>query len=247
LLASRTKYVSGILNGIDTQAWDPKTDEFIEQNYDAQRLDLKPINKKALQRELGLNADVNVPLCGVVSRFTYQKGLDLLLEAAHEIISLPTQLVLLGTGERVQQEAFTVLARSHPESVAVVIEFSERLAHLIEAGSDIFLMPSRYEPCGLNQMYSQRYGTPPVVHATGGLADSVVDCDSQTLENATASGFSFHVYSPTEFIATVKRAVHAYKDKKTWTRIQQIAMAKDFTWTSSATEYLRLYQSLIKN
>ena len=246
LLASRGRYVSGILNGIDTRGWNPETDALIEQNYDAQRLELKAVNKKALQQELELAVDAHIPFCGIVSRFTYQKGLDLLLEIVSDLIELPTQLVLLGTGERVQQEAFSTLARTHPGKVAVVTQFSERLAHLIEAGADIFLMPSRYEPCGLNQMYSQRYGTLPVVHATGGLADSVVDCTPVTLENKTASGFSFHHYNPTDFLATVKRAILCYRDQKTWKALQQNSMTKDFSWTASANQYVKLYNSLIK-
>ena len=176
LLAYRASGLTGILNGIDTDAWDPESDPYIAKYYNASRLPVKLENKRALQERMLVERDDEIPLVGMVGRFTHQKGLDLVLECAADIIAAPAQLVILGSGDASLQESFQQLARSEPSRIAVQIGYDESLAHQIEAGADIFLMPSRFEPCGLNQMYSQRYGTPPLVHATGGLVDSVVDC-----------------------------------------------------------------------
>ncbi len=168
LLASRSKDISGILNGIATEEWDPRTDPNLVRNYSIANLAAKSTNKTALQQLLGLAENPHIPLFGAVGRITYQKGYDLLLQVAKELTEIPAQLVILGSGEAILEQELSILAKNYPGKIAVRIGFDEKLAHLIEAGADSFLMPSRFEPCGLNQMYSQRYGTPPLVHATGG-------------------------------------------------------------------------------
>jgi starch synthase len=181
LLAHRKDALVGILNGIDTDSWDPESDPYIERYYNASRLVAKQDNKRALQIRMGLQDAPQLPLFGVVSRLTDQKGLDVLADIVDELVGLPAQLAILGSGDPALQRRFQALAQRHAGKVAVQIGFDESLSHQIEAGADLFAMPSRFEPCGLNQMYSQRYGTPPLVHGTGGLLDSVVDCSPETL------------------------------------------------------------------
>ncbi len=241
LLQRRSAVLSGILNGIDVDLWNPATDPWIEHRYDAANLHRKTGNKAALQARCGLAAAPAAPLIGIVSRFTQQKGLDLVLEAAERLLRLPAQLVVLGTGEGQLERAFLDLARVHPRQVSVTIGFDEPLAHRIEAGADLFVMPSRFEPCGMNQMYSQRYGTIPVVRATGGLADSVVDCTPATLSNGTASGFLFEAASAPALLAAIGRALAAYRAPALWQRLQRQAMARDFGWDASARAYAALY------
>lgn len=245
LLAGRRKHLSGIVNGIDTVEWDPATDPCLARNYTARRLAAKAANKRALQQLLGLTVDPNILLFGAVSRFTHQKGYDLLLQVAPQLTKIPAQLAILGSGETTLEQQLLLLARAHPGTIAVRLGFDEALSHLIEAGADSFLMPSRFEPCGLNQMYSQRYGTPPVVHATGGLLDTVVDCNPTTLADRTASGFLFHSMTPGNFLAAIRRASITYHDKSTWRQVQRNGMAKDFSWRSSAAAYREIYLSLL--
>jgi starch synthase len=181
----------------------------------------------------------------VVSRITNQKGLDLLLATADKILSSPAQFVLLGTGEAALEKSFRALAARYPGKVSVTIGFNEALSHQIEAGADIFLMPSRFEPCGLNQMYSQRYGTVPLVHATGGLVDTVVDATPETLADGSATGFVFNKESATEFLVAVQRALSAYRNPKTWRALMKNGMRRDFSWQQSAQGYVTLYESVI--
>ena len=202
----------GILNGIDDEEWNPATDALIARRYDAARLEAKRDNKLALQQRMGLPADADAPLFGFVGRLTEQKGVDLIAEAAPRITAAAAQLAVLGTGERELEDALRALARAHPRQVAAEIGFDEALAHLIEAGADAFLMPSRFEPCGLNQMYSQRYGTPPIAHATGGLCDSIVDCTPATLADGTATGFLFREPTAGALGDAVERAIAVYRD-----------------------------------
>jgi len=245
LLAARSAVVSGILNGVDSQAWDPARDPLIPARYSAADLSGKAANKRALQQAMGLEPDPGVPLLGMVSRLAHQKGVDLVLEAAPRLLALPAQLVMLGSGEPAMERALQVLALAHPGKVAAMAGFVEPLAHLIEAGADIFLMPSRYEPCGLNQMYSQLYGTPPVVHATGGLNDTVIDCTPRSLAEGRATGFLFTGLSAAGFAAAVGRAVAAWRDRDAWRRLQLAGMARDFSWRTSARRYLELYRSIL--
>ncbi|SOD40915.1 glycogen synthase GlgA [Nitrosovibrio sp. Nv4] len=244
LLAGRHKHISGIVNGISAE-WNPGTDPDLAKNYTVASLAAKSANKTALQQRLGLTVDPDVPLFGSVSRFTHQKGYDLLRQVAAQLIEMPAQLALLGNGEAVLEQELTRLAKNHPGKITVHIGFDEKLAHLIEAGADSFLMPSRFEPCGLNQMYSQRYGTPPLVHATGGLLDTVVDCTTKTLADGSASGFLFHDMTPGSFLSAIRRAIAAYHDKSIWPQLMRNGMGKDFSWRSSAAAYRKVYLSLL--
>ncbi|MBI3938035.1 MAG: glycogen synthase GlgA [Betaproteobacteria bacterium] len=244
LLRVRSARLIGILNGIDTAAWNPATDAHLAARYDFARIEKKALNKAALQRSLGLAVEAEVPLLGVVSRLTEQKGLDVLAAIAPMLVRLPAQLVMLGSGEKRFEQAVAALARQFPGGVAAVIGFDERLAHLIEAGADIFVMPSRYEPCGLNQMYSLRYGTPPVVRATGGLADTVIDCNPASLADGSATGFVFHELAGAALLAAIGRAVSAWRDRSVWRALQKNGMAQDFSWERSARQYCALYESL---
>lgn len=207
----------------------------------------KSINKRELQNRMGLLEDADIPVFGMVSRFAHQKGVDLVLEVAQDLIAMPAQLVFLGSGDTEMQRTALSLAHRHTGKIAAYVGFDEGLSHLIEAGADIFLMPSRFEPCGLNQMYSQRYGTPPIVHATGGLIDTVVDCTSSALAQGKASGFVFDNMDAASLLATARRAVALYRDKKSWRALQQICMSKDFGWSPSANAYYQIYTGLVRS
>jgi starch synthase len=243
LLAARAADLHGILNGIDDEVWNPAGDPLIARRYDAAHVEMKRENKLALQERMGLPGEARVPLLGFVGRLTEQKGADLIAAAAARLAAAPAQLAILGTGEPALEEALRELARARPREVAVKIGFDERLAHLVEAGADAFLMPSRFEPCGLNQMYSQRYGTPPVACATGGLVDSIVDCTPATLADGTATGFLFAEPTAAALAGAVERAIAAYRDTATWRALQRNGMARDFGWRASAQKYAALYQA----
>ena len=245
LLTTRRADLTGILNGIDIEEWNPASDKHLPMTYSSAHMAGKAVNKEALQRKLGLDIEPDVPLLGVVSRFTAQKGLDLLLEIAPLLTELPVQLAMLGSGDAQMQKTARVLAQRYPGKIAVVIGFDEGLSHQIEAGADMFVMPSRFEPCGLNQMYSQRYGTPPIVHATGGLVDSVVDCTAATLTDGTASGFSFSGMTADNLYATIQRAVDLYHDQSKWETLCTNCMGKDFSWERSAEAYRTVYLKVL--
>ena len=237
LLRARREALSGIANGIDVELWDPQRDPHLAQTYGRWSLERKAANKQALQQRLGLEVRPDLPLLGAVCRFTEQKGIDLVAEAADELLGLPAQLALLGSGERRYEAALRELAARRAGSAGVLVGFDEGLAHLIEAGADIFLMPSRFEPCGLNQMYSQRYGTPPVVRATGGLVDTVADGET---------GFVFTRATSGELAAAVQRAVAAWRDPRRWREMQRRAMERDFSWAAPARQYAALYSRLAR-
>jgi len=242
LLRARSGALSGILNGID-DAWNPATDIRLTAPfacYDAKRLAVKRANKRALQEQSGLATNADLPLFGVVSRLTQQKGLDLLADIAAEVLALPAQLVVLGSGERPLENSFRELARRYPGQCSVRIGFDETLAHRIEAGADAFIMPSRFEPCGLNQMYSLRYGTPPVVRATGGLADTVIDA----ADAARGNGFVFTEPTAAALLASLQRAAAAFADPQRWPKLQKNGMAADFSWAAPAQSYAALYARL---
>ena len=241
LLRHRAKDLHGILNGIDAEAWDPATDHYLYQSYSAGDLEAKAANKAALQAQLGLEQRADLPLLAVVSRLTEQKGLDQLLEVAPQILKLPAQLVVLGSGGRELEQGWTDLARKHKGCCAASIVFDEELAHRIEAGADVFLMPSRYEPCGLNQMYSLRYGTPPVVRATGGLADTVID----DADARNGNGFVFGPATSAALLEAVERAITAWRDPDRWRSLQERGMARDSGWQDSARHYAALYKTLL--
>lgn len=246
LLASRGHEIHGILNGIETREWNPQTDRHLVEHYDAEHLAGKKAVKAALQDSLGLIADADAPLLGVVSRLTHQKGLDMLLAIATPLIEQGCQIAILGSGDSQLESGFRQLAHDYPQQVSMSIGYNEPLSHRIMAGADIFIMPSRFEPCGLNQMYGLRYGTPPVVSNTGGLADSVVDSNAASLSNGTATGFVMDDTSEEQLLASIKRALACYRDQETWRKIQRNGMRSDLSWDHSAQAYLDVYNRLLK-
>ena len=237
----RADRLVGILNGVDYSAWSPDRDTLIPAKYSAKNLAGKRECKLALLDEFQLLKDnPNRPVLGIVSRFADQKGFDLIARIARELLQEDILLAVLGTGERRYEELFRALATDFPGRVGAVIAYDNRLAHLVEAGADIFLMPSRYEPCGLNQIYSLRYGTVPVVRATGGLDDTIEPFD---LEHGTGTGFKFWEYSGSALLHAIRQALHHYSDEGVWKRIQLNGMAQDFSWNTSAAEYAKLYEA----
>lgn len=242
VLRERSADLYGILNGVDYSVWDPRNDPYLPAPYGPEDLAGKRACKAALQREVGLREDLGVPLFGMVSRLVEQKGMDLLVACADRFPASGAQLVVLGTGEPRYEIQLREFAQRYPGWVAVRIGFDERLAHWIEAGCDAFLMPSRYEPSGLNQLYSLRYGTVPVVRKTGGLADSVVDASPEALAAGEATGFVFEDYSPQAFWEAVERAMDAYRDPRTWLTLVRSGMAADFSWDRAARRYMELYR-----
>ncbi len=244
LLSHRQDDLRGILNGIDMDDWNPETDPLIHSHYSARALKNKLANKTYLQRQTSLPKDDSVPVFGMVCRLVEQKGIDLVLSCLPELVELPLQFVLLGSGDKSVELQLQEFARLYPEKIAVTIGYDEAMSHQIEAGTDIFLMPSRFEPCGLNQMYSQRYGTIPVVRETGGLADTIEDALPETLANETATGISFSEASAATLLEAVKRTLILYHSGPQWRKIQRAAMKKDFSWQNSARQYLELYNEL---
>ncbi len=245
LLTQRGAEIKGILNGIDTDEWNPATDVHLTTKYSSDNIVAKQQVKKLLQEKLALNVDENAPLLGVVSRLTHQKGLDMLLPNLQKLVDEGCQLALLGGGESALESAFQDIAINNPGRVSVTIGYNEPLSHQIMAGCDMFVMPSRFEPCGLNQLYGLAYGTPPIVNATGGLADSVIDSSATHIKNKTANGFVMIEASADGLMACIKRAIDMYhNDKQTWLQIQKNGMALNLGWDKSAQEYLTLYQAL---
>ena len=239
ILRVRSADLVGILNGIDTREWDPAADRFLPQPYSATDLSGKAAAKKAVLQRYSLPSDTGAlqrPLVGMVSRMIDQKGFDLIAKLREELLRLDASFVVLGTGDARYQNLWTTLAAERPDRVGARIGFDEGLAHLIEAGADLFLMPSRFEPCGLNQMYSMRYGTVPVVHAVGGLADTVTP----------KTGFVFTDYSPRALVDALTRALECFKDRRRWLTFQRAGMAQDFSWDRSAKEYVKIYERALK-
>ena len=241
ILEKKSSKIYGLLNGIDYDDWNPETDKEIEENYSVNNLKGKSANKKALLKMMNLTFDESVPLIGMVSRLAWQKGFELVAESIDQLMKLNVQLVILGTGSAEYQNMLEKLKEKYPENIAIAIKFDNTLAHLIEAGSDIFLMPSRYEPCGLNQMYSLRYGTVPVVRKTGGLADTVINYEN---DSNKGNGFVFEAYSSSEMVSAVKNAIEIFKDTKTWQKVVKRGMKQDFSWKSVAENYIKLYSRL---
>jgi starch synthase len=240
LLRHRERDLVGILNGIDVEAWDPARDPHLPAHYSAADLSGKAACKAALQRELGLPARPDVPLVGLVGRLADQKGLDLVVAALPELLACDVQLAVLGTGQKAYEEALGRAAGERPDRIAARIGFDEPLAHRIEAGADLFLMPSQYEPCGLNQMYSLRYGTVPVVRAVGGLEDTVEDFDGWQ----RGTGFKFREYTPAALLVALRRALDAYRDVRAFRGIAVRGMAQDNSWDHSAAGYEAVYRRL---
>jgi starch synthase len=240
VLRSCADRLQGIVNGVDYEAWDPSTDKLIAANYSPTNLKGKEACKKALLEIMGVPSPVlRRPIIGIVSRFASQKGFDLIASIAEQLAALDLYVVALGTGEPPHEELFRTMAAKYPEKFLVKIAYDNTLAHQIEAGADMFLMPSRYEPCGLNQIYSLKYGTVPIVRATEGLDDTI-----QSFDGKTGTGFKFQEYSPQALLATIQKALEAYAAPKTWRRLTQNGMKEDLSWASSAKAYAKIYQAL---
>ncbi len=243
LLRDRRDHLFGVLNGVDYEVFDPATDKYVARNFDVDSLDRRVENKLALQREAGLPERAEVPLIGAISRLVDQKGFDILAEVFDALMTvLDIQFVLLGTGDQHYHNVFSQFAERYPEKTAIFLTFNAPLAQKIYAGSDMFLMPSRFEPCGLGQLISFRYGSVPVVRATGGLADTVRDFDPRTGEG---NGFSFERYNGMDLFATIVRAVENYKYRQTWRTLQERGMRADFSWAASARKYVDLYMRAV--
>ncbi len=239
-LRHRARDLHGILNGIDVEEWNPETDRHLPARFGCGDLAGKAACKEALQRELGLPVRPEVPLIGMVGRLAEQKGLDLVSAALPDLLRLGPQLAVLGSGRHDYEDLFRRAARERPDQVAAHVGFDEGLAHRIEAGADLFLMPSRFEPCGLNQMYSLRYGTVPVVRAVGGLEDTVEDYDGYR----RGTGFAFREYHPRALLTALRRALDLFRDRRAWTGLMERGMAQDFGWDRSAQAYERLFAEL---
>ncbi len=228
--------ITGIVNGVDYDEWNPEHDPALARNYSAADLSGKRACKRALLAEYGLPQDnLDRPLLAIISRFAAQKGFDILADAASRLLKEDLNLVVLGSGDLPYESMFRSLAQSYPQKVGLKVGYDSGLSHRIEAGADMFLMPSRYEPCGLNQIYSLKYGTVPVVRATGGLDDTIDD----------GTGFKFRDYSGDALLEAVRAALKAYQDLDSWTRRMRRGMEKDFSWSASAGEYVELYRRLL--
>jgi len=246
VMRARRDALVGILNGIDDREWNPAADPLLPAPFSATNLEGKAESKRAVLELFGFPLDAATlarPIIGMVSRMVDQKGLDLIAAAARDLLSIDATFIVVGTGEPRYQDMWARLARWRPDRVAAYIGFDERRAHLVEAGADMFLMPSRFEPCGLNQMYSLRYGTVPIVRAVGGLVDTVRPYNPR---NGQGNGFLFADYQPAAMLAALADAVAAFPNKKRWTRLQKNGMKADFSWDRSAAEYVRLYGRVLK-
>jgi starch synthase len=244
VLRGRRASLHGILNGVDYRLWNPAADRDVPANYSLEEPAGKARSKTALMKEMDLDAVLKErPVLGMISRLSAQKGLDLLVQILDDILSLDVGLVVLGSGDQHIQEAIQDAADRHPGRVGLKIGFDEALAHRIMAGADIFLVPSQYEPCGLTQMYALKYGTVPVVRATGGLDDTIVSFDPQT---GTGNGFKFEPYEADAFLEAIEQAVHLFSNSETWKTIMANGMKEDFSWGRSAQNYLELYRSVLK-
>ncbi len=245
LLEGRAGVVSGILNGIDTDVWNPAEDTLIPARFDAATPSERRANKSALQKRMGLKVDRKAMLFGVVSRLSWQKGLDMVLEGIDTIVGLGGQIAILGAGDKDLVEGFRTAAASHPGRVGVVVGYDESLAHLIQAGSDSLLVPSRFEPCGLTQLCALRYGAIPLVTRVGGLADTIVDANEMALDAGWGTGIVFTPPTAEMFRAAIHRAHGLHTDAPTWRRLVKNAMKADVSWSRSAARYKRLYEGLV--
>jgi starch synthase len=240
VLRARAGSIAGILNAVDYVSWDPRTDPHIAAHYSAEDLSGKAKCKADLLQEFGIKQDAQLPVVGIVSRFVQQKGFDLIQQVADRLAMEDLILLVLGSGQRDYEDMFRRLNRQFPQKIAVKIAYDDTLAHKIEAGSDLYLMPSHYEPCGLNQIYSLRYGTVPVVRATGGLDDTVEQFDPTT---GKGTGFKFREYSGEAMLEKLRQAIELYRSNpKAWQVLMRNGMAQDYSWTNSAREYVKVYE-----
>jgi starch synthase len=244
VVRGRGAEVSGILNGIDAEVWNPASDPAIAQRYDAERLAGKLACRRALQAEVGLDVDDRALLVTVVSRLTSQKGLDLLLTALAELSRAGMQLVVQGTGDPALEAAYRLAAQANPGRVHTYIGYDEARAHRLVAGADAILVPSRFEPCGLTQLYGLRYGTLPIVRRVGGLADTVADATPEALEADTATGFAFDAATPAALERCVRRAIELHAQPAAWATVMRNAMRQELSWAGPARDYLALYKRL---
>ncbi len=241
VICERKKDLVGILNGIDSRVWNPEKDKFIPKKYSIKNIEGKAVNKKALCEKFGFEYDENVPVIGIISRLSAGKGFDLIKKAFAKMMKLDAKFILLGTGEVKYLEFFEEAMNKYKNNFGCFLGFDEQLAHLIEAGADMFLMPSKYEPCGLNQMYSLAYGTIPIVRKTGGLQDTVRDYK----EGKNGNGFVFEKYDVAEMLKAIQRAIDLFKnDKKAWKKLMITGMKSDYTWLNSAKKYINLYSKI---
>jgi len=239
VLRARSGTVTGILNGVDYREWNPETDALIAANYGANDLSGKSACKRALLKEFGLPEDTQLPVLGIVSRFAGQKGFDLIQQVSARMAREEMIVVVLGTGDHDYEDMFRKLNKQYPQKFAVKIAFDNQLAHQIEAGADMFLMPSKYEPAGLNQLYSLKYGTVPIVRATGGLDDTVEQWDPQTRRG---TGFKFWEYNGEALLETIQAALAAFRDQDMWRVLMRNGMTQDYSWDASARDYIRVYE-----
>lgn len=246
LLNHRSRHLVGILNGADYAIWDPSNDRLIPKSYSSQTLNRKCANKKALQARFNLPQDPRIPVIGLVGRLVEQKGIDLVLEALPDLLERPVQVAILGSGERRFEQALCDLAEAYPRQIGMFIGYCENRAHLVEAGADMFLMPSRFEPCGLNQLYSLRYGTVPIVRHTGGLADTVIDAVPGTLADGSATGFVFEKPAAEALLQAVNRALDCLAKPATWRQLARTGMDQDFSWQASARRYTEVYEKALR-
>lgn len=230
------KKLHGILNGVDTETWNPAIDKLIDEKYDAESLMEKFENKAALAKAFGMQAEADTPMVCMIARMVEQKGYDLVIDAADDIAALGVQLVIMGDGSGKYPKALEKIAKKHP-NIAVKVGYDEEMAHLMQAGSDMLIMPSRFEPCGLNQLYALAYGTVPVVHATGGLGDSIIKYNTA---KKTGNGFVFKEYTPQALVEALRQAVELYRNEEEWEDLQKFIMAEDHSWKASAQEYIDL-------
>ena len=243
LLRSRRAALSGIVNGIDTKIWDTQTDPDVPHHYSASTLDQRRANKRVLEQRLGLDAGDGI-IHGVVSRLTWQKGLDMLAEHVDWLVASGARIALVGTGEAALEKSFRDAATRHKGMVGISLKYDEGLSHLVQAGADTMLVPSRFEPCGLTQLYGLRYGCVPIVGRTGGLADTIIDANDAAMATGVATGIQFSPIDASSLQAALSRTAKIYADPESWAMIQKSGMAQDVSWDRSARAYLKLYQSL---
>lgn len=243
VLKKRKRVFTGIVNGIDYSIWNPDTDQYIPFKYSIKTLDAKVENKKYLLKRFNMKFEPRVPLIGMITRLVEQKGIDLVIDSFPDLMKMNVQFILLGAGEKEYHTQLAALAKKYSGKFALELGYDEELSHLIEGASDIFLMPSQYEPCGLNQLYSLKYGTIPVVRKTGGLADTVKEANTQ---KGTGTGFFFEEYKWSEMLKTLAKAVTVFEDQKNWQKLMRNAMVEDFSWTNSATQYAELYTKILE-
>jgi starch synthase len=244
ILQVKADAFSGIINGVDYSVWSPEADKFIPFKYSQDNISGKSQNKHALLTRVNLEYEEDVPVIGIISRIVEQKGFQLLVDAIDDLDELNFQLIILGSGDKNLEKKLQTWQKRHPNKISLNVSFDETLAHMVEAGADIYLMPSLYEPCGMNQMYSLKYGTIPVVHKTGGLADTIREVN---LSEQSGNGFVFERFTSKELVKTIKRALRAYKKKEDWKELQLRVMQEDYSWSISTEKYLQIYSKILED